>query len=105
MDVVTNLSRTGSHHEVADIYSNWYNSSAVTETLLKSSSEIILWHLKENVDTENYCLNMVSLDKEEDKQPEHERKDKAQRACTHWNPKRHIPLVSLLLWHKMAFGL
>ena len=26
------------------------------------------------------------------------RKDKAQRASR--NPKRHIPLVSLLLWHK-----
>ena len=30
------------------------------------------------------------------------RKDKAQRAYTCLNPKRHIPLVSLLLWHKMV---
>ena len=48
-------------------------SSARTEVLQKSSFEIILWHLnvllKESVDTENHCLDMVSLD-EEDKQPE-----------------------------------
>ena len=24
------------------------------------------------------------------------------RAHTRWNPKRHIPLVSLLLWYKMV---
>ena len=29
-------------------------------------------------------------------------KDKAQRAYTCRNPKRHILLVSLLFWHKMA---
>ena len=29
-------------------------------------------------------------------------KDKAQRAHTRRNPKRHIPLVSLLLWCKMV---
>ena len=47
---------------------------------------------------------MVSLD-EEDKQPvviEDKRKDKAQRTHTRWNPKRHIPLVSLLLWRKIV---
>ena len=33
---------------------------------------------------------------------EDKRNDKAQRAYTHWNPKRHIPLVSLLLWCKMV---
>ena len=33
---------------------------------------------------------------------EDKRKDKAQKAYTHCNPKRHIPLVSLLLWHKMV---
>ena len=26
------------------------------------------------------------------------RKDKVQMVHTHWNPKRHMPLVSLLLW-------
>ena len=49
------------------------HSSARTEALLKSSSEIILWRLnmllKENADTENQHLDMVSLD-EEDKQPD-----------------------------------
>ena len=46
---------------------------------------------------------MVLLDEEEDKQPiEDKRKYKVQRAHTHWNPKRHTPLVSLLLWHKMV---
>ena len=30
------------------------------------------------------------------------RKDKAQKAYTHQNPKRHILLVSLLLWCKMV---
>ena len=33
---------------------------------------------------------------------EDKRKDKAQREHTHWKPKRHIPLVNLLLWHKMV---
>ena len=33
---------------------------------------------------------------------EDKRKDKAQRAHTRRNPKRHIPLVSLLLLHKMV---
>ena len=47
---------------------------------------------------------MVSLDKEVDKLRliEDKRKDKAQKAYTHWNTKRHIPLVSLLLWHKIV---
>ena len=48
-------------------------SNAGTEALLKSSSEIILWHLnmllKESVDMENYRIDMVSLD-EEEKQPD-----------------------------------
>ena len=30
------------------------------------------------------------------------KKDKAPKARTHQNPKRHMPLVSLLLWHKMV---
>ena len=33
---------------------------------------------------------------------EDKRKDKAQRAHTRRNPKRHISLVSLLLWRKMV---
>ena len=33
---------------------------------------------------------------------EDKRKDKVQRAHTRRNPKRHIPLVSLLLWRKMV---
>ena len=33
---------------------------------------------------------------------EDKRKDKAHRAYTCWNPKKHIPPVSLLLWHKMV---
>ena len=57
--------------------------------------------LKGSVDTENLCLDMVSLDEEEDKQPD-KRKDKAQRAHTRRNPKRHIPLVSLLLLRKVV---
>ena len=69
--------------------------SARTEALLKSSSEIILWHvntlLKERVDTENECLGMVSLDEEV---IEDERKDKAE-------PQKAHP-TGLLLWHKMV---
>ena len=38
----------------------------------------------------------------EGRRPEDKRKDKVQRAHTGWNPKRHIELVSLLLWHKMV---
>ena len=45
---------------------------------------------------------MVSLDKEDNSLIEDERKGKAQRAYTPRNPKRHIPLVSLLLWRKMV---
>ena len=33
---------------------------------------------------------------------EDKRKDETWRAHTRWNPKRHIPLVSLLLWLKMV---
>ena len=33
---------------------------------------------------------------------EDKRKDKAQRAYTHRNPKKNILLVSLLLWYKMV---
>ena len=32
---------------------------------------------------------------------EDERNNEAQRPLTHQNPKRHIPLVSLLLWRKI----
>ena len=32
---------------------------------------------------------------------EDERQDKVQRVHTCWSPKRHIPLVSLLLWHNI----
>ena len=46
---------------------------------------------------------MVLFDEEETSSLiENKIKDKAQRAYTHRNPKRHIPLVSLLLWHKMV---
>ena len=46
---------------------------------------------------------MVSLDEEETSSLiEDKRKDKAQRAHTRRNPKRHIPLVSLLLLRKMV---
>ena len=38
---------------------------------------------------------MVSLHEEE-------RRDKAQRTYTRRNPKRHIPLINLLLWRKMV---
>ena len=33
---------------------------------------------------------------------EDKRINKAQRVHTHRNPERHMPLVSLLLWHKMV---
>ena len=33
---------------------------------------------------------------------ENQRKGKVQEADTRWNQKRHIPPVSLLLWHEMA---
>ena len=42
------------------------------------------------------------MKKETSSLTEHKRKDKAQRAYTHRNPERHIPLVSLLLWRKMV---
>ena len=59
--------------------------------------------LKESVDTEInasiwLCWMMM---KKTSSLIEDKRKDKAQRAHTRRNPKRHTPLVSLLLWRKM----
>ena len=45
---------------------------------------------------------MVSLYEEDKQLIEDERRDKAQRTYTRRNPKRLIPLVSLLLWRKMV---
>ena len=46
---------------------------------------------------------MASLGEEEDSSLiEDKRKDKAQRAHTRRSSKRHIPLMSLLLWRKMV---
>ena len=47
---------------------------------------------------------MILLCEEEDENSltEDKRKDEVQRAHTHRNPIRHIPLVSLLLWRKMV---
>ena len=42
------------------------------------------------------------MKKKTSSQIEDERRDKAQRTYTGRNPKRHIPLVSLLLWRKMV---
>ena len=42
-------------------------------------------------------MHIVSLQQEEDNLIEDKRKDKAQRVHTCQNPKRHIPLVNLLL--------
>ena len=70
--VVVNLSQTGSQSQGCR-YLAGISLSTGTEALLKSSSEIILWYLnmvlKESVNTENECLDMVSLDEEENKQP------------------------------------
>ena len=45
----------------------------------------------------------VSIQKEVDNHLiEDKRNGKAQNADIHWNSKRHIPLVSLLLWRKMV---
>ena len=55
--------------------------------------------LKDSVDKENECLDMVLLDEEgliEDKK----RQGAEGLLYTHQNPKKHILLVSLLLWHK-----
>ena len=35
---------------------------------------------------------------------EDKRKDKVQKVCARQNPKRHIPLESLLLWCKIVNG-
>jgi len=42
---------------------------------------------------------MVSLHEEEE---EPNGNNEVQRPLTRWNLKRHIPLVSLLLWRKMV---
>ena len=44
-----------------------------------------------------FCCMKKKISLMEDK-----RKDKAQIEHTCWNPKRLIPLVSLLLWRKMV---
>ena len=58
--------------------------------------------LKESVDTENNASIWFRWMKKTSSLIEDKRKDKAQRANTRRNPKRHIPLVSLLLWRKMV---
>ena len=56
--------------------------------------------LKETIDRKvNASIRFHCMEKEEDQD---KMKDKAQRARTRRNPKRHIPLVSLLLWRKMV---
>jgi len=44
---------------------------------------------------------MVSLHEEEEPN-EDKRNNEVQWPKTHRNPKRHIPLVNLLLWHKIV---
>ena len=57
------------------------NKSAVSQYAAQGNIDISIWF---------HCNNkMMSL-------VEDKRKDNAQRVQTHWNPKRHIPLVSLL---------
>ena len=80
-------------------------SSARTEALLKSSSEIILWHLdvllKESVIWKiNASIWFRWMKKKTSSLIEDN--DKMQRAYTRRNPKRHISLVSLLLWCKVV---
>ena len=80
--------------QISSKCTSYSSSSARTEALLKSSSEIILWRLnmllKESIDMENINTSIwFRWDKT---------KDKVQsRTYTCRNPKRHIPLVSLLL--------
>ena len=68
----------------------------MTEALLKSSFEIILWCLntllKESVDMENQ--DMVSLDEEEDKQIKENTKC---RDYTYWNPKKAHPTSEFVI--------
>jgi len=45
---------------------------------------------------------MVSLHEEEENLMEDKETNEVQRPLTRQNPKRHIPLVSLLLWRKMV---
>ena len=45
---------------------------------------------------------MALLHEEDDNSYEDERSTKAQRADTHRNLKRHIPLVSLQLWQSLV---
>ena len=59
--------------------------------------------LKEIVDMENNALIWFRwMKKKTSSLIEDKRKDKAH---TRWNPKRHIPPVSSLLWHKMVTAL
>ena len=59
--------------------------------------------LKESVDMEiNASIWFRWMKKKTSSLIEDKRKDKAQRAHTRRNPKRHIPLVSLLVLCKMV---
>ena len=59
--------------------------------------------LKESVDTEITALiRFCWMKKKISSLIEDKRRDKAQRAYTRRNPKRHILRVSLLLWCKMV---
>ena len=101
--VVTNLLRT-LELQISSKCTSY--SSARTDALMKSSYEIYLWHLnvllKERVIWKINALIWFCWMKKTSSLIEDKRKDKAQRAYMHRNPKRHIPLVSLLLWSKMV---
>ena len=59
--------------------------------------------LKESVDMEiNALVWFRWMKKKTSSLIEDKRKDKVHKAYTCWNPKRHIPPVSLLLWSKMV---
>ena len=59
--------------------------------------------LKESVDMEiNASIWFRWIKKKTSSLIEDKRKDKEHRVYTRWNPIRHIPPVSLMLWRKMV---
>ena len=88
-----------------EILSTSVQSEAVQWRSLSALNNFVasIMLLKESVDMEiNASVWFRWMKKKTSSLIKDKRKDKAHRAHTCQNPKRHIPPVNLLLWHKMV---
>jgi len=92
----------------AFLHLNYCVSSVLVQYLCSSESilKLMLWRLDTLLKESDWKINTsiwcCCMKKKEKSLMEDKRNDKAQRPQTRRNPKRHISLVSLLLWCKMV---